>query len=100
MSLSYRKSGPSIAIWISGVIVLAEALTMIMSPLDVGALVSLTPHPDHFVDLYSLFYFRYFHPEPLPPLPLYCPRACSRLSPASLPPPAPRRCATSSMSEK
>jgi len=44
-----------------------------MSPLDVGALVITHAHPDHFVDLYSLFYFRLFHPEPLPPLSLYCP---------------------------
>jgi ribonuclease BN (tRNA processing enzyme) len=48
-------------------------LQEIMSPLDVGALVISHAHPDHFVDLYTLFYFRFFHPERLPRLPLYCP---------------------------
>jgi ribonuclease BN (tRNA processing enzyme) len=48
-------------------------LQEVMSPFDVGALVITHAHPDHFVDLYSVFYARFFHPEPLPPLPLYCP---------------------------
>ena len=30
-------------------------------------------HPDHSVDLHMLFYARSFHPDPLPPLPLFMP---------------------------
>jgi ribonuclease BN (tRNA processing enzyme) len=48
-------------------------LQQTVSPLDVGAAIITHAHPDHFVDLYALFYFRFFHPEPLPPLPLYAP---------------------------
>jgi ribonuclease BN (tRNA processing enzyme) len=48
-------------------------LQQTVSPLDVGAAIITHAHPDHFVDLYALFYFRHFHPEPLPPLLLYAP---------------------------
>jgi len=48
-------------------------LQEVMSPLHVGALVVTHGHPDHFVDLYAVFYARFFHPDPLPSLPLFCP---------------------------
>jgi ribonuclease BN (tRNA processing enzyme) len=48
-------------------------LQEVMSPLDIGALVVTHGHPDHFVDLYAAFYQRFFHPDRLPPLPLFCP---------------------------
>jgi ribonuclease BN (tRNA processing enzyme) len=48
-------------------------LQQVMSPRDLGGLVISHAHPDHFVDLFALFYWRFFHPEPLPPLPLYTP---------------------------
>jgi hypothetical protein len=41
MSLSYRNRGPSIAIWISGVIDLAQALTMILRGLGIGLVISI-----------------------------------------------------------
>jgi hypothetical protein len=41
MLLSYRNRGPSIAIRISGVIVLAEALTMILRGLGIGLVISI-----------------------------------------------------------
>jgi ribonuclease BN (tRNA processing enzyme) len=44
-----------------------------VSPRDLGAIVITHAHPDHFVDLYALFYFRLFQPDPLPPLRLYAP---------------------------
>src|SRR5436189_6347984 len=46
-------------------------LQQAVSPVEVGAAIVSHAHPDHFVDLYAMFYFRHFHPEPLPPLPLY-----------------------------
>jgi ribonuclease BN (tRNA processing enzyme) len=48
-------------------------LQQVTSPHDLGAVVVTHAHPDHFVDLYSLFYSRFFHQEPLPPLPLFAP---------------------------
>lgn len=39
----------------------------------VSSVVITHAHPDHFVDLYALFYFRYFHPESLPPVDLFAP---------------------------
>jgi ribonuclease BN (tRNA processing enzyme) len=40
---------------------------------DVHAALISHAHPDHYVDLHVLFYARFFHPEPLPPLPLFMP---------------------------
>jgi ribonuclease BN (tRNA processing enzyme) len=40
---------------------------------SVSSVVITHAHPDHFVDLYALFYFRLFHPEPLPPVDLFAP---------------------------
>ena len=40
---------------------------------DLDGVVISHEHVDHCVDLYSLWMARYFHPEPLPPLPLYAP---------------------------
>lgn len=61
-------------------------LQQTVPPLEIGAAVITHAHPDHFVDLYALFYFRHFHPEPLPPLPLYAPPglidAVTRYAPA------------------
>jgi ribonuclease BN (tRNA processing enzyme) len=48
-------------------------LQQVVSPIDIGAAIITHAHPDHFVDLHALFYFRRFHPDPLPPLPLYAP---------------------------
>jgi ribonuclease BN (tRNA processing enzyme) len=39
----------------------------------VSSVVITHAHPDHFVDLYALFYFRLFHAEPLPPVELFAP---------------------------
>jgi ribonuclease BN (tRNA processing enzyme) len=44
--------------------------------LDLDGVVVSHAHPDHFVDLYALFYARLFHQDPLPPLPLFCPPGC------------------------
>jgi ribonuclease BN (tRNA processing enzyme) len=40
-----------------------------------GALIS-HGHPDHYVDLYMLFYARSFYPEALPSMPLFMPSGC------------------------
>jgi ribonuclease BN (tRNA processing enzyme) len=48
-------------------------LQEVVSPLDLGAVVISHSHPDHFVDLYALFYFLLFHPDARPPIPLYAP---------------------------
>jgi ribonuclease BN (tRNA processing enzyme) len=40
---------------------------------DLGAIVITHEHPDHCLDLYPLYTARRFHPEPLPPLPLFAP---------------------------
>jgi ribonuclease BN (tRNA processing enzyme) len=48
-------------------------LQQTVSPLDIGAVIITHAHPDHFVDLYTLFYFRHFHPQRPPPLTLYAP---------------------------
>lgn len=40
---------------------------------DVHAALVSHAHPDHYVDLHVLFYARFFHPEPLRPLPLFMP---------------------------
>jgi ribonuclease BN (tRNA processing enzyme) len=39
----------------------------------IDAIVLSHEHLDHCLDLYPLFYARYFHPEPLPPLPVVTP---------------------------
>ncbi len=44
-----------------------------MSAEAVSSVVITHAHPDHFVDLYALFYFRFFHQEPLPPVDLFAP---------------------------
>ena len=36
-------------------------LQEVMSQVDIGALAITHAHPDHFVDLYSVFYARFFH---------------------------------------
>jgi len=38
---------------------------------EIDAVVVSHSHPDHCVDLYALFIARLFHPEPLPPIPLF-----------------------------
>jgi ribonuclease BN (tRNA processing enzyme) len=40
---------------------------------EIDALLISHEHPDHCLDLYMLFNARRFHPQPLPPLPLYAP---------------------------
>jgi ribonuclease BN (tRNA processing enzyme) len=40
---------------------------------DVDALLISHEHVDHCVDLYGLWMARYFHPETLPPMPLFAP---------------------------
>lgn len=40
----------------------------------IDALLVSHEHPDHCLDLYSLYTARRFHPQPLAPLPLYAPR--------------------------
>jgi ribonuclease BN (tRNA processing enzyme) len=40
---------------------------------EIDAIVLSHEHLDHTLDLYPLFYARYFHPEPLPPLPVVTP---------------------------
>jgi ribonuclease BN (tRNA processing enzyme) len=40
---------------------------------EVGAAFVSHAHPDHFVELYQLSFARYFDPESVPGLPLYCP---------------------------
>lgn len=44
-----------------------------MSAKAVSSVLITHAHPDHFVDLYALFYFRFFHQEPLPPVDLFAP---------------------------
>jgi ribonuclease BN (tRNA processing enzyme) len=44
-----------------------------VSHVEVHAVLISHAHPDHYVDLHTLFYARFFHPEPLPPLPLFLP---------------------------
>jgi ribonuclease BN (tRNA processing enzyme) len=39
----------------------------------VSSVVITHAHPDHFVDLYALFYFRLFHQPQLPPVDLFAP---------------------------
>jgi ribonuclease BN (tRNA processing enzyme) len=39
-----------------------------MSAKAVSSVLITHAHPDHFVDIYALFYFRFFHQEPLPPV--------------------------------
>jgi ribonuclease BN (tRNA processing enzyme) len=41
---------------------------------QVDAVVISHEHVDHCVDLYSLWMARYFHPDPLPPMPLFAPK--------------------------
>jgi ribonuclease BN (tRNA processing enzyme) len=40
---------------------------------EIDAIVLSHEHLDHTLDLYPLFYARFFHPEPLPPLPVVTP---------------------------
>ena len=40
---------------------------------EVDAIVLSHEHLDHTLDLYPLFYARFFHPDPLPPLPVVTP---------------------------
>lgn len=44
-----------------------------LSHVDVHAALITHAHPDHYVDIHTLFYARVFHPEPLPPLPVFTP---------------------------
>ena len=39
---------------------------------EIDAVLITHEHVDHCIDLYPLYIARSFHPEPLPPLPLYC----------------------------
>jgi ribonuclease BN (tRNA processing enzyme) len=52
---------------------------------DVHAVLVTHAHPDHYVDLHVLFYARFFHPEPLPPLPLFLPPGAFELISCTLP---------------
>jgi ribonuclease BN (tRNA processing enzyme) len=52
---------------------------------DVHAALISHAHPDHYVDLHVLFYARYFHPEPLPPLPLFMPPGAFELISCTVP---------------
>ncbi|MGH2673994.1 MAG: MBL fold metallo-hydrolase [Actinomycetota bacterium] len=52
---------------------------------DVHAALVTHAHPDHYVDLHVLFYARFFHPEPLPPLPLFMPPGAFDLISCTLP---------------
>lgn len=52
-----------------------------VSHAQVHAAVISHSHPDHYVDLHTLFYARFFHPEPLAPLPVFMPsEAFDRIS--------------------
>jgi ribonuclease BN (tRNA processing enzyme) len=41
---------------------------------EVDAVLVTHEHVDHCIDLYPVYIARFFHPEPLPPLPLYAPK--------------------------
>jgi ribonuclease BN (tRNA processing enzyme) len=52
---------------------------------EVHAVLISHAHPDHYVDLHVLFYARFFHPEPLPPLPVYLPPGAFDLISSTVP---------------